>query len=209
DPQLDSLHCDDPTPRTIVFVIGESVTRLNLSRAGYHRETTPELDALGDELTWFSDVISCDPSTIPALKKILTPADLSHPDLWLSKPDLLLMARRAGYKTFWISNHSTDANGVVSVFASHADKTVLVNRGSSRGDGSYDEVVLPALEDSLRDPNPRKLVILHLLNAHPAYYFRYPKSFARFNDAEDAVTRELKAKGRAFWAIKMRNYYDN
>ncbi len=209
DPQLASLHSTDEAPRTIVFVLGESVTRLNFSYTGYARRTTPELDAMGDELTWFSDVVSCDPSTVPALKKMLTPAVLSRPDLWLNKPDLLLMARKAGYKTFWISNHSTDANGEVSIFASHADQTVLVNRGTSRGEGSYDEVVLPALEAALRDPSPRKLVILHLLNAHPAYYFRYPKSFARFNNADDAVTRQLKAQGRAFWAIRMRNYYDN
>ncbi len=209
DPQLDSLHCADSSPRTLVFVIGESVTRLNLPSFGYQRETTPELNAMGDELTWFSDVVSCDSSTIPALRNILTPADLSHPDLWLKKPDVLLMARKAGYKSFWISNHSTDANGLVAVFASHADKTVMANRGSSRGAGSYDEAVLPALEEALRDPGPRKLIIVHLLNAHPAYFYRYPKSFARFNNADDAVTTQLKAEGRAFWAISQRNYYDN
>ena len=140
---------------------------------------------------------------------MLTPATLAQPDLWLTKPDVLIMAKKAGYKTFWLSNHSTDANGDVSIFVSHAEKIVLANKGGSRGEGSYDEVVLPALEEALRDPAPRKFIVLHLLNAHPAYYFRYPKSFARFNDADDEVTKTLKAAGRKFWAIKMRNYYDN
>ena len=61
----------------------------------------------------------------------------------------------------------------------------------------------------MRDPAPRKFIVLHLLNAHPAYYYRYPKSFARFNDTDDEVTKALKAAGRKFWAIRMRNYYDN
>jgi heptose-I-phosphate ethanolaminephosphotransferase len=209
DPGLVSLRCADDQPRTVVFVLGESVTRLNFPIFGYPRNTTPELHAMGNELTWFSDVLSSDPSTNPALEKMLTPAALAQPDLWLTKPDVLVMARKAGYKTFWLSNQSTDANGQISIFASHAEKTVLANKGGSRGEGSYDEVVLPSLEMALRDPAPRKFILLHLLNAHPAYYFRYPKSFARFNDADDAVTKGLKAAGRSFWAISMRNYYDN
>ncbi|MST94461.1 MAG: phosphoethanolamine transferase [Pedosphaera sp.] len=209
DPQLASLHCADENARTLVFALGESVTRLNFSFAGYPRKTTPELDAMGDELIWFSDVVSCDGTTIPALKKILTPATIAQPELWLHKPDVLTMAKKAGYKTFWISNHSTDANGEISIFVSHADQSVLANRGGSRGEGSYDEVVFPALEEALRDPAPRKLIILHLLQAHPAYFYRYPPSFDRFNGVDDAVTRQLKEAGRAFWSVKKRNYYDN
>src|SRR5262249_39620725 len=113
------------------------------------------------------------------------------------------------YKTFWLSNHTTDANGEISIFVSHADRVVLANRGGSRGEGSLDEVLLPLLNDALMDPSPRKLILVHLLGAHPAYYYRYPKAFARSNHADDAVTRGLKASGRAPWAIAMRNYYDN
>jgi heptose-I-phosphate ethanolaminephosphotransferase len=209
DPSLASLRCTDNDPRTVVFVLGESITRSNLPLTGYPRKTTPELDSMGDELIWFADVVSSAPSTIPSLEKMLTPATIAQPGLWLTKPNVLFMAKKAGYKTFWLSNHSTDANGKISIFVSHAEKIVLANKGGSRGHGSYDEVVLPALEEALRDPAPRKFIVLHLLNAHPAYYFRYPKSFARFNDADDEVTKTLKAAGRKFWAIRMRNYYDN
>jgi len=209
DSSLASVHRADDEPRTVVFVLGESVTRSNFSITGYPRKTTPELDSMGDELTWFPDVVSADPSTGPSISKILTPATIKDPDLWLTKPDLLLMAKKAGYKTFWLSNQSTDANGHISIFASHADVTILANKGGSRGEGSYDEIVLPLLEAALRDPEPRKFIILHLLNGHPAYYYRYPKSFAKFNDVDDEVTKHLKAAGRAVWAINMRNCYDN
>jgi len=209
DSGLVSLGCADDQPRTVVFVLGESITRLNLPLTGYPRNTTPELDSLGSELIWFPDVVSSDNSTVPSVQKMLTPATLKQPDLWRTKPDVVVMAKKAGYKTFWISNHSTDANGQLSIFASHAEVVVLANKGASRGEGSYDEVVLPYLEKALGDPAPRKFIVLHLLNAHPAYYFRYPKSFARFNDADDAVTKSMKATGRNFWAIRMRGYYDN
>jgi heptose-I-phosphate ethanolaminephosphotransferase len=209
DPGLVSLRYDDDQPRTVVFVLGESITRLNFPLAGYPRNTTPELDSMGNELLWFPDVLSSDPSTTPSVQKMLTPATIAQPHLWMTKPDVLVMAQKAGYKTFWISNQSTDAYGHVSIFVSHAEETVLANKGGSREEGSYDEVVLPYLETALRDPAPRKFIVLHLLNAHPAYYFRYPKSFATFNNADDAVTKALKVAGRSFWAINMRNYYDN
>jgi heptose-I-phosphate ethanolaminephosphotransferase len=209
DSGLVSLRYTDGEPRTVVFVLGESITRLNFPLTGYPRNTTPELDSMGNELIWFPDVLSSDPATTASVQKMLTPATIAQPDLWRTKPDVLIMAKRAGYKTFWLSNHSTDVNGQVSIFASHAEVTVLANKGGSRGEGSYDEVVLPSLEMALCDPAPQKFIILHLLNAHPAYYFRYPKSFARFNDADDAVTKSMKAAGRRFWAINMRNYYDN
>ena len=209
DAGLCSLRCADDNPRTVVVVLGESITRWNFPLTGYPRNTTPELASLGSQLTWFSNIVSSDPTTTPALQKMLTPATLAQPDLWLTKPDVLVMAKKVGYKTFWISNHTTDLNGEAALFASHADVTVSANKGGSRGEGSYDEVVLPPLETALRDDAPRKLIILHLLNAHPAYYFRYPKSYAKFNDADDAITKQLKAAGRKFWAIKMRNYYDN
>lgn len=209
DPGLASIECKDDQPRTVVFVLGESLTRLNLPISGYQRNTTPLLTAMGDELTWFTDVLSSDPSTSPSLEKMLTPANIKEPLLWLTKPDILVMAKKAGYKTFWLSNHSTDANGHISIFASHADETLILNKGGSRGEGFHDEVVLPRLESALRDPARRKFIILHLLNAHPAYYFRYPERFAKFNDADDEVTRQMKAAGRRFWAIRMRNYYDN
>jgi heptose-I-phosphate ethanolaminephosphotransferase len=197
DPQLDTLRCPDEAPRTVVFMLGESVTRLDLPYAGYARNTTPELGALGDKITWFSNVLACDPTTVPALCKILTPATIAEPDLWLHKPDLFLMARKTGYKTFWLSNHTTDAQGNMSAFLSHIDRVVLANRGGSRGEGSFDEVLLPLLDEALNDPAQRKFIVLHMLGAHPAYYYRYPKTFARFNHV-DSVTRELKAFRASF-----------
>lgn len=209
DPVLSSLRCDITDPRTVVLVLGESTTRLNWSLYGYPRKTNPQLESLGSALLRFSDVVTTSGSTILDIQKILTPATADEPSLFMVKPDILTMARRAGYKTFWITNHGTDMTGMLAVFANHADVVVNTNRGGSRGEGSHDEVVFPPFEQALDDPAPRKFILLHLLGAHPAFYFRYPDTFSRFNNVEDVVTRELRDKGRSYWSIKMRNYYDN
>lgn len=209
DRQLAAMHYAGNGPRTVVFVLGESDTRLNWSLYGYPRPTNPELTAIEDRLLRFTDVLTTNGSTIRDVRMILTPASRTDPQRYAQAPDLITMARQAGYKTFWITNHATDLSGLLSIIANHADVTVNANRGASRGEGSYDEMVLPHLSKALADPAPLKLIFVHLLGAHPAYYFRYPEGFARFNDAEDAVSRELEGEGRAFWAVKMRNYYDN
>ena len=195
--------------RTVVFSLGESVTRLNWSLYGYPRPTTPALESLGARLVRFTDVITTLGSTVGDIRLIMGPATGARPDLYVTTPDIITIARMTGYKTFWITNHSTDMTGALSIIANHADVTINVNRGGSRGEGSHDEVILPELEKALDDPAPRKLIILHLLQAHPAYYFRYPKSFARFNNADDEVTKMLRLQKRSLRARKMRDYYDN
>jgi len=209
DPSLNSVRYAGSGPRTVVFVLGESTTRLDWSLYGYPRETTPELAALGDELVRFDDVITGYPGTVGALREMFTPADLTRPELWMTKPDIFVMAKKAGYKVFWISNHGTDRSGLASIFASHADVVEFTNKGGSRSEGSFDDVLMPPFKKALDDPAPLKLILVHMLGGHPAYNFRYPKAYARFNDADDQVSRELKAQGRSFWAVMQRNYYDN
>jgi heptose-I-phosphate ethanolaminephosphotransferase len=208
DPDLNSVQCPKCGSRTVVFVLGESTARADWSLYGYSRETTPELEQVSSDILKFDDVISGYPGTEGSLKLIFTPATIEQPDLWMTRPDVLTIARRAGYKTFWLSNQGTRW-GIISIFASHADVVRFLNRGSSRSEGSYDEVLLPEFQKALDDPAPRKFIVLHMLAAHPAYNFRYPEEFDHFGSADDRITRQLLGEGRAFWAVILRNKYDN
>ena len=209
DKSLAGMSYAGTGPRTVVFVLGESSTRLNWSLYGYPRNTNPELQEIEGQLLKFSDVVTTDGSTVLDMQKILTPATRTEPHLFQERPNILTIARKAGYKTFWITNHSTDMTGLISIFATSADKTVNANRGGSRSEGSYDEVVLPHLQEALADPAPLKFILVHLLNAHPAYTFRYPYNFARFENVNDQIQEELQKAGRPFWSRALRDEYDN
>ena len=196
---------------TVVWVIGESSTKYNWSLYGYERDTTPMIKRIEKSLLVFHEITAAAPITIPAFEKMMTQADKAHPDLWKKTPSIIQLAKQAGYHTYWISNHTTDAHsGITYIFAHQADDVVMTNKGKARGEGSYDESVFPAYQKALRDPYEKKLIIVHLLGSHPAYNFRYPKSYAIFTGTyDDAVAKTLLDRGRAKWAVTFRNLYDN
>jgi len=197
-----------PANNTVVWIIGESTNRSNMSLYGYGRRTTPMLDALRNQLIVFQDVISSEPATMSSLMKMFTPADLVSPDAWNSKPDVLMLAEEAGYKTFWISNQVPN-DGWLGLVSERADEKLFINKGAGRGENNFDGNLLPGLEAALANPAPKKLIVVHLLGAHPTYDMRYPSSYARFNDVNDAVAEQLSAAGRSIWIRQLRNEYDN
>ena len=195
--------------RTVVLVIGESDTRHNWSLYGYGRKTNPELETMRDRLLVFRDVVAADASTVGSITRMLTAATIEQPDLWKNSPTVMATARHLGYKVFWLANQGAPDRGMVPVLASQSDVTVFTNRGMDRGESSFDEVLLEPYMQALDDPAPRKLIIVHLLGAHPAYNFRYPENYALFEqELADPVAEGLKAQGRAPWAILFRNAYD-
>jgi heptose-I-phosphate ethanolaminephosphotransferase len=179
-----------------------------MSLYGYARNTTPMLDAMRKELLVFRDVVSSEPATMSSLMKMFTPADLDEPEGWSSKPDLVMLARAAGFKTFWISNQVPN-DGWLGLVSNRADEKLFINKGAGRGENNFDGNLLPGLSASLDDPAPKKLIIVHLLGAHPTYQMRYPGDFSRFDGAADAVAAQLETAQRSLWIRKLRDEYDN
>jgi len=114
-----------PTRNTVVWIIGESINRNNMSLYGYARKTTPILDSLSEQLIVFNDVISSEPATMASMMKMMTSADLENPDAWRNTPDIVLMAKEAGYKTFWLSNQFPN-DGWLGLVANRADEQLLL-----------------------------------------------------------------------------------
>ncbi len=175
-------------PDTLVLVIGESTNRQRMSLYGYPRATTPRLDAIRDELTVFNDVITPRPYTIEALQQVLSFADEKHPKAFFDQPTLLNMMKQAGYEITWITNQQTQTrrNTMLTTLSQLADHQVYLNNNRQQNARQYDGVVLKPFVDALKNPVPKKMIILHLLGTHRQYSYRYPDIFKQFADSTGA-----------------------
>jgi heptose-I-phosphate ethanolaminephosphotransferase len=190
---------------TIVLVITESINRDNMSIYGYKRNTTPMLESLqknlGDRFLVVQNSWSTEATTIPAIDSMLnfSPVDSDK------KLNIIALAKTAGYKTWWISNH--DDIAINQKHASMADVVYMENNKPGRSSNSLDEVLLPSYESALQDPYPQKLIVLHMLGAHPHYRLRFPEDQAKFPD--DEISKKMSAADRSMWVQDFRNDYDS
>ncbi|MDO5532518.1 phosphoethanolamine transferase [Sutterella sp.] len=204
-------------PRTIVLVLGESTCRDNWSLYGYERDTTPKLTALEKEDPNFVTVRkawSVDSATVGAFCSMLTfPVDpegiakrhANEPAEGMQAGNALAFFAAAGWSIHWISNQ--DDRAISSRFAEWSEKPTFLNRMSGRTSVSMDEKVLPAFKEALQDPASRKIIVVHLIGAHPHYSLRYPDRLAP-DWGEDAVEKKLSGLDRSPWVIISRNQYD-
>lgn len=193
-------------PRTIVLVIGESTTRDDWSLYGYSRDTTPKLKALESKdsnLGTFRQAWSVDASTIAAFRSMFTfPVPQSAGD---GRINLFALFSAAGWTVHWISNQ--DDIAIQTQYAVFASETQFINRMTGRSSASMDLNVLPTFKQALADPAPRKLIVVHLIGAHPHYALRFRDS-DEIDWGHDHVMQNLNHLDRSPWVVAARNQYD-
>ncbi|MCM5152522.1 phosphoethanolamine transferase CptA, partial [Escherichia coli] len=93
----------------------------------------------------------------------LTFANEKNPDLYLTQPSLMNMMKQAGYKTFWIINQQTITarNTMLTVFSRQTDRQYYMNQQRTQSAREYDTNVLKPFQEVLKDPAPKKLIIVH------------------------------------------------
>ncbi|MGJ7510553.1 phosphoethanolamine transferase [Variovorax sp. GT1P44] len=191
---------------TVVLVITDSINRDNMSLYGYERATTPRLQAnkaqLRDQMLVMRNAWSVDASTIPSLHNML---NFGAPPT--ERPQhVLALARAAGYKVWWMSNH--DDVAIEQQHARFADVVELVNRTPGRAGASLDGELLDCVQEAIEDSAERKLIVVHLMGAHPHYSLRFPEGANPFDDEDDGVEEALERNGRSAWVRKFRQEYD-
>ncbi|GHS86712.1 hypothetical protein FACS189487_01490 [Campylobacterota bacterium] len=163
---------------------------------------------LGENLLVFTDAISAYTHTIESLQAALLFQDQSSTQDALMRPSLLTLLNQAGFATWWISNQTTGNDGLTTTAAisNDAQQSIWLNHARREGNSaSYDEALLPALDQALRDPAPNKAIFLHLIRAHLTYALRYPPQDAFFTDQEDIADQSWRgSKGKHYI-----NTYDN
>jgi heptose-I-phosphate ethanolaminephosphotransferase len=193
-------------PATVMLVITDSVNRDNMALYGYGRATTPQLLAqqaqLDGQMLVLRNAWSVDASTLPALRNMFS-FGLPASD---NPQHVLALARAAGYKVWWVSNH--DDVAIEQQHARLADVVDMVNRTPGRASASLDGELLDCVQEALADPAERKLIVVHLLGAHPHYTLRFPAGSNPFDDGADAVEEGLLKSGRSAWVRQFRQEYD-
>lgn len=174
---------------TAVVIIGESTSRRHMSRYGYFRPTTPSMDARGDSLIAFTDVISAHSHTVPALAAALTSAGSSPATDFFSPGsiDIVSLARGAGFNTSWLSNQNEFGiwdNPVAAMAKQTDDPRYLSSEvGKTFRRSHFDHELLQWLHGKLEKPAGRRnLVAVHLFTSHAPYCFNYPEEFGHFKE---------------------------
>lgn len=183
-----SMIGHEPAAEIVVLMIGESSTR-----NAWHwfnpqvPITTPQLEervARGEDLFGFARTLAQSTATRQAVPSMLTAQPLVWPD---GTPNphathsIVSVAANAGYATAWLSNQAAVGkhDGIIASYAKEATTTAFLNPSSFYAQGSYDEVLLPALQRQL-DTHKQVFIVLHTMGSHFNYQHRYPSGFGLY-----------------------------
>ena len=189
-------------PVVLVIVVGESARAASLDLNGYGRDTDVELH--GVPVVNFPNVSSCGTNTATSVPCMFSGLGRKHYEDGAAKhrENLLDVMHRAGWDVLWLDNNTGSKH--------LADR--LVERNVARGadpslcnpEGCHDQVLLDALRATLPTLKRDTVIVMHMLGSHgPAYYARYPRSFAAFQP--ECMTPALHTCSDA----QIRNTYDN
>ncbi|QCE34455.1 hypothetical protein FAI40_03375 [Acetobacteraceae bacterium] len=165
--------------KNIVLIIGESSTAKHYSAYGYDVPTTPFLKHEIEEEH------ACAVSKAHSVANLTKDAVLPSVSLWkpteidapITKLNLVELANRQGYQTYWASVQSERGSysGFIGYVAKYADYFIDPETRSLKFHDKtlhikeQDEAVLPLFKEFAKDDGEKKLIILHLWGSHVPY----------------------------------------
>ena len=173
--------CD--SPHTIIMMIGESACRdlMKAYNTDYPYDNTPWLSQCkdNDDFIVYTNAYACQSLTQQVLQNALTEKSYYNDKSFLEAMNIIDVAKKKGYKTYWITNlGGEDGASAFSLIADRADSVIHTN-------GEYDDSMLDGLKQI--DSNENNFIILHGRGTHAAYAERYPKEKAVFEgDSREA-----------------------
>lgn len=164
-------------PGTVIVVIGESACRdhMRAFTREYSFDTTPWETAMRNstQFVFFPQAYSNFPNTIMSLTQALTSANQYNGDSLGEATDIVNLAKKAGYHTYWFS--AQNKNGVwdagITAIANQADTAVWVN--------GKDDVLIDMLQSVPKNQN--NFIVFHLMGSHYKYSDRISEKFANEN----------------------------
>lgn len=181
----------------VVLIIGESTQRNYQSLYGFKLDTTPNLNSLkaNGNLFEFSDTISPESYTNPALAKLLTFSNYENSQSikWYERMNIIDLMKIAGYKTQWFSNQEAVSvfGNIPEVISDRAEIREFTRVGTSIGlKNKFDEELLDVYQKYRVKAN-KEFHIFHLMGTHMAYANRFNKNnenvrYFDINELKDA-----------------------
>lgn len=156
-----------------VFILGESATRNHWSLYGYPKKTTPEMDAIKDELAVFTDLVTPVSNTAKAMELIFTHSALERPDN--PKCTYAQMLKATGFDVSLYSSQSRWGrwDGVESFIFAGSDPLVFLDEEHLTGPW-YDDKLLDYLDRDISSQTNQSVTILHLRGSHFPAQAHYP-----------------------------------
>ncbi|WPA90584.1 phosphoethanolamine transferase [Providencia zhijiangensis] len=151
---------------TYVIVIGESVRKDFMQEYGFKIQNTPFMSSIDG--IFFTNYISAASSTQPSLTHSLS----LYPRIG---NNIMTLANKAGFDTYWLSNQGFvgEYDGSVAAIGRRANNSFFIKRGSSDDKLiSPDVALLPEFKLALKSKGSKKLIVVHLMGSHTPFCTR-------------------------------------
>ena len=174
---------------TVILVIGESANRDHMKAFNeeYPEETTPWLSENKDENGFylFKNTYSNFPQTARALSMYLTNKNQYTEGENTDVVNIIDIARKGGYKTYWFSNQGRTgvSNSSAAFVGSGADEAEWTEVS-----GGDDIQLLDLLKKIPKQG--KNFIVLHINGSHRRYENRVPKEFAKQSGRKNHTKKE-------------------
>lgn len=163
-------------PGTVIFVIGESETRdrMKAFTPSYGADDTHWLSAMKETKDFYlmDKAYSNFPVTVPALSMALYGRNQYDRRNMEDVVSIIDVARAAGYRTYWLSNHAkmTAEDSPIDFAAFDADKEERTKQITGP-DGQLLELLKQV------PPDGNNFIVLHIMGSHIRYDDRLPAGY--------------------------------
>lgn len=185
-------------PGSVVLVLGESACRDDMSAfSNISINTTPwEKSCRQDQCFFFyPHAYSNFPNTVMAITQALTSANQYNKKPLKDAVDIMTLAKKAGYETYWISTQgqSSISDAGITVIARQSDHQIWLK--------GPDEDILQSLAQI--PAGKKNFIVFHLMGSHFRYDHRVPQAYVEKQHWADVDKRE-----KALWYCRSLHYTD-
>jgi glucan phosphoethanolaminetransferase (alkaline phosphatase superfamily) len=171
--------------KNYVILVGESVRKDYMSAYGFKQETTPFADHANG--VFIDGYISPAGNTFASVPRML--AQMHGDDILYGK-NIVALAKRAGFRTYWYSNQGYvgEYDSPSSRIAASADEVHFTKLGSSNSKKVDDSALLEKLAQRMKKEQAgSRLFVLHLMGSHAAYCDRVRGEEALFSSPSQTM----------------------